>query len=895
MDRKKILLIGWDGADWEHIHPLLDQGLLPTLESLINRGTIGNLATLQPVLSPMLWNSVATGKFPDKHGIHGFVEPDPASGGARPFSSLSRSSKALWNIFSQSGLRSNVVNWWASHPAEPIHGAIVSNLFNGVQFHPEKGWQISPGVCHPEEKSSQWAPLKFFPSEVTAEHIFPFIPAADQIDQENDKRPGTFAKTFSEMMTTHSVATALMETEPWDFMAIYYTGIDHFSHAFMPYYPPRMPHISEKDFEIYQHVVTGAYRFHDMMLERLLQLAGPDTTVILCSDHGFQSGPGRPLGVPREPAGPAIWHRQYGILVAAGPGIKKDERIHGASLIDIGPTILHLAGLPIGQDMDGRPLIEILSHPEPIQTIPTWETVSGQSGLHPPGSSMPEGQKPEELLEQFIALGYIDKLDDDKEKQARSADIESKYNLARCLLWQQREDEAIPLLEDILHQTPWETRFIIHLADAYQRAGYLTQSENLLTNSFDLDNTPVIQASLLQAKIRLQQQRFQDALTLLKKIASRTPRFPEIPLQIGSLFLKLHQPEHAEESFRSALAINPELAQAHEGLSTACLRQRKIQECADSALAAVGLLHRLPTAHLNLGIALARSGQDQRAQLAFQTAANFAPQNPNPQRWLAFLARRNGDAKQAQQHQAAATQLRNKKTLLHARIHQRQHLTRSLPDIPNESERHHLIKKEHPRPSDIQPSGKTFLIVSGLPRSGTSLMMQLLAAAGKTPVTDNQRTPDQDNPEGYYELEDIKKIAQKPEILDSVPPEDSVLKVISMLLPQLPPQHQYKVIFMMRDLSEVAASQNKMLHHRGEEQKTSQPSELIRGLKTPRDNIIQKCQSAENHQLLLIDYGQLVSSPHSSLQKIADFASLPPSKIPDMLSTIKPSLHRNRS
>src|SRR5213592_1534045 len=77
---RRVLLIGWDAADWEHITPLLEEGLMPTLDALINRGVMGNLATLQPILSPMLWNSIATGKFADKHGIHGFIEPDPVNG-----------------------------------------------------------------------------------------------------------------------------------------------------------------------------------------------------------------------------------------------------------------------------------------------------------------------------------------------------------------------------------------------------------------------------------------------------------------------------------------------------------------------------------------------------------------------------------------------------------------------------------------------------------------------------------------------------------------------------------------------------------------------------------------------------------------------------------------------
>ena len=109
----KVLLIGWDAADWQHVHPLLEAGKLPTLEGMINDGVMGNLGTLKPVLSPMLWNTVATGKLPDKHGIHGFVEPDPIHGGVRPCASTSRKTKAIWNILTQQGMRSNVVGWWA--------------------------------------------------------------------------------------------------------------------------------------------------------------------------------------------------------------------------------------------------------------------------------------------------------------------------------------------------------------------------------------------------------------------------------------------------------------------------------------------------------------------------------------------------------------------------------------------------------------------------------------------------------------------------------------------------------------------------------------------------------------------------------------------------------------
>ena len=102
---------------------------MPTLASLMSAGVSGNLATIQPVLSPMLWNSIATGKRADKHGICGFVEPKPDGSGVRPVTSTSRQCKALWNILSQEGLRSNVVSWYASHPAEPIDGAVVTDRY----------------------------------------------------------------------------------------------------------------------------------------------------------------------------------------------------------------------------------------------------------------------------------------------------------------------------------------------------------------------------------------------------------------------------------------------------------------------------------------------------------------------------------------------------------------------------------------------------------------------------------------------------------------------------------------------------------------------------------------------------------------------------------------------
>ena len=171
----RVLLIGWDAADWRTITPMMDAGEMPALQGLVERGVMGNLATLDPPLSPMLWTSIATGHTADRHGILHFVQPAPDGKGIRPIQGSSRKVKALWNILSQNGLRSNVVGWWPSHPAEPIHGAMVSNAFQKVSGPVHLPWPLAPGTVHPPEAAEVLGALRVHPAELTAAHLLPFI------------------------------------------------------------------------------------------------------------------------------------------------------------------------------------------------------------------------------------------------------------------------------------------------------------------------------------------------------------------------------------------------------------------------------------------------------------------------------------------------------------------------------------------------------------------------------------------------------------------------------------------------------------------------------------------------------------------------------------------------
>jgi len=236
---KKLLLIGWDAADWKLINPLVDQAKMPALEYMINHGVIGNLATLRPILSPMLWNSIATGKRPDKHGILGFIEPDPDSGKLRPVTSTSRKVKALWNICTQSGLRSHVLGWFAGHPRS------LSTAFRFRRSMPSRSrlWtktgRSRPNSIYPPALAETLAAFRVHPGQLTEAEILPFVPRAGEVDQEKDQHLSSLAKILAENCSLHNAATWILENESWDFLAVYYNGIDHFCHAFMNFHPPR--------------------------------------------------------------------------------------------------------------------------------------------------------------------------------------------------------------------------------------------------------------------------------------------------------------------------------------------------------------------------------------------------------------------------------------------------------------------------------------------------------------------------------------------------------------------------------------------------------------------------------------------------------------------------------
>ncbi len=205
-----------------------------------------------------------------------------------------------------------------------------------------------------------------------------------------------------------------------------------------------------------------------------------------------------------------------------------------------------------------------------------------------------------------------------------------------------------------------------------------------------------------------------------------------------------------------------------------------------------------------------------------------------------------------------------------------------------------MIRRRKPKRRRVEPSGKTFIVVSGLPRSGTSLMMQMFQAAGIDPMTDHVRAADDDNPEGYLEWEAIKQIKNHPELMDQA--EGKVTKVISMLIPYLPTRHEYKIVFMVRPIDEIAASQQKMIQRLGSKGADVDLPTIEKNLTRHRDEILGLIRRRPNMTMRVVRYKKLIEDPQSVVDRLVDFFGdgvlLHPER---MASVVRPELYRNRT
>jgi len=202
------------------------------------------------------------------------------------------------------------------------------------------------------------------------------------------------------------------------------------------------------------------------------------------------------------------------------------------------------------------------------------------------------------------------------------------------------------------------------------------------------------------------------------------------------------------------------------------------------------------------------------------------------------------------------------------------------------------IQNLDPLLKKIMGKSKAIIVVSGLPRSGTSMMMKMLAEGGLSIVTDALRTADDDNPNGYFEFEPVKQMTDgNTKWLDEA--QGKVVKVISALLEHLPAKLHYKVIFMERALPEVLASQQKMLTRRKEESTVSD-ADMEAKFRDHLKAVKYWLARQPNLEVLYVDYNRMLAAPEADCQRVADFIGVPVD-VEKMRSVPNASLYRNRA
>lgn len=604
---KRLLVIVWEGADWGMIHPLLDAGQMPHLESIVSAGVMGELSTLQPQLAPMLSTSLATGMRGDKHGVLGYLDADADQ--VRPASMATRRKKAMWELLSEHGLRCHVLNW-PTYPAENTNGVFVSPLYS--RLRPDSvdvDYSRLPRSVSPSSAAAELQELLVNPRELGPAEILPFVPDAARVRQDRDPGLAIIASYLAEWTSQHAIATHVTAEHEWDVVFAYYDAIDRFGHAFMRFHPPRIPGLPQGTFELYRHVMQMVYRYSDMQLGSLLQLAGDDATVMVVSPHGFRSGTDRPHG-RNHGRGQVSWHRPLGILAMRGPHLRRDEWIWGGSILDVCPTVLALVDVPPPRDVDGQPLVGAFATAPTIKTCPLAADSSG-------AKIDLVAEEHAALVQQLLDDGYIEMQHIEVPDAGIRAVDAQEFNLAQVYLESGRIAEARPLFEKLAAGRLHVARFALYLARCCLALGEYDRCRELIDRLLQMD-VPSHYPLCLRAELLLLEGKHEQALEQLFLVEQSSPRRPGIHSQIGRVYLAMQRYEEAEQAFKKELQRDGDDIAATFGLGYVAEVRADWESALGNYRKVIAVMHYHPDAHFRSANALLKLGRSDEAIAALE-------------------------------------------------------------------------------------------------------------------------------------------------------------------------------------------------------------------------------------------------------------------------------------
>jgi len=434
--RRQVVLIGMDGADWEHLRPLALAGRLPHWRRLMEEGLVAPLASRVPTWSPILWTTIATGRRAADHGILDFTSLDvpglehgpqrlrvgfrlaqnPLPSGPpvpehvglaplvdqlvergilheTPMRATNRRVPALWNLLSRAGRSVAVLRWWATWPPEVVDGWLAADdQPRKTALARRKGDGGAGGVTHPPGWLDELAALEGPFWEAEGDPDPRAVLFRDLSDERYARLPDDLVERawngWRDDRFGIAAARELLAEQDVDFLAVYTCSIDILGHLLEP---------QLRDDPAYAVVLERAYEESDVLLGELLAERRPETTYVIVSDHGWTYSSER-YGHYDGPSG---------LLLLAGDGVDVDAILdHEPSVDDVTPTILALFGLPATDEMPGRVVREALSDEVTVPArIPTYGPHRPRWSIDRDATARDGGA---EELERLRALGYVE-------------------------------------------------------------------------------------------------------------------------------------------------------------------------------------------------------------------------------------------------------------------------------------------------------------------------------------------------------------------------------------------------------------------------------------------------------------------------------------------------------
>jgi len=563
------------------------------------------------------------------------------------------------------------VAWWASWPAEPVNGVVVSDRVSYSLFGYKTDATKLPGATYPAEYISGIRGRLVTDADVTLDEVRKFADVtAVEFQEHRAGIEGSDSKKAYADPVNHltrilastrnyqTITLDLLSRGQPDLMMIYFQGIDEVSHRFAHMMPPRMEMVGDDDYRRFHGVVEAFYRHQDMLLGEILDRADPRSTVVILSDHGFKNGPGRPTDDPPYIEGkPGKWHRLYGIFLMAGPGIRPGP-IDTVSLLDAAPTVLALAGLPPSREMTGRVLSEAFQD-EAARTLSGERVASYEVGPAAAASGIGDTSAADrEMVESLRALGYIGGGGGGGTEEGSapaatgepgelSGDTVTYHsNLAALHLKSKNYDEAQAELDAALDLVPEYVPALLTQASLYQSTRKPEKALEIYRRVVDAGGS---ERGVMSALAGLYEKtgRIDEGIAYFSQMRKDRPGAAEAAVGLGRLEEAKGDTTRAAALYRQAIQEDPAGPEAAARLYE-ILKKRGEETTLEPAIARALSLNENSVGHQNLmGLILARKGDWAGAERHLRRAVELDPDYAGVLANLGSLCARTGRSEEA--------------------------------------------------------------------------------------------------------------------------------------------------------------------------------------------------------------------------------------------------------